>query len=58
MVAEVAMERVFNWLLAAGYPKNGVDWLRRLRLPVLIVLVALSWLLFVGLGWVIVVFIF
>lgn len=52
------MERVFNWLLAAGYPKNGVDWLRRLRLPVLIVLVALSWLLFVGLGWVIVVFIF
>ena len=52
------MERVFTWLLAVGYPKNGVDWLRRLRLPVLIVLVVLSWLLFVGLGWMIVDFIF
>ena len=52
------MERVFTWLLAVGYPKSGVDWLRRLRLPVLIVLIVLSWLLFVGLGWVIVDFIF
>ena len=45
------MERVFNWVLAAGYPKAGVDWLRQRRLLILIVLGTLSWMLFIALGW-------
>lgn len=45
------MERVFAWLLAAGYPQQGIDWLRRRRLAVLIVLALLSWVLLIGLAW-------
>ena len=45
------MERVFTWLLAAGYPDKGVDWLRQRRMLVVIVLALLSWALFIGLAW-------
>jgi hypothetical protein len=52
------MERVFVWLLAAGYPEKGVDWLRRRRTLILIVLALLSWALFIGLGWMVVALVF
>lgn len=45
------MNRIFDLLLAFGYPKVAVDWLRRRRLLVIIVLAGLSWALFIGLGW-------
>jgi len=45
------MDRIFDMLLAAGYPRVGVDWLRRRRLLVIIVLAGVSWALFIGLGW-------
>lgn len=45
------MERALSWLLALGYPRSGVDWLRRHRLSVIIVLALLAWLLFLGIGW-------
>jgi len=35
-----------------------VDWLRRRRLLVLIVLALLSWGLFIGLGWMVVALVF
>ncbi len=45
------MERLYDWLLAAGYPKQGIDWLRRHRLSIIIVLAALSWVPVVALVW-------
>jgi len=48
------MEQVFAWLLAVGYPKAGVDWLRRRRAAIIIVLALLSWALFIGAGWLLV----
>ncbi|WDQ98332.1 hypothetical protein PSC71_14010 [Devosia sp. J2-20] len=45
------MERAFGWLLAIGYPRQGVDWLRRHRLWVILVLAVLAWLPVIGLVW-------
>jgi hypothetical protein len=47
------MERVYSWLLAAGYPKAGIDWMRRHRAAVIVALALASWGLFIGLGWII-----
>lgn len=38
------MERVYDALLSLGYPAAGVDWLRRLRLHVIVLLAILAWL--------------
>ena len=48
------MQRAFGWLIAMGYPRQGVDWVRRRRLPVIVALACLSWLLLIGLGWAVV----
>lgn len=45
------MERIYKLLLAAGYPTDGVDWLRRRRLLTICVLAVASWALFIGIGW-------
>jgi len=37
------MERLYDWLISAGYPREGVDWLRRHRLAVIVMLAALAW---------------
>jgi hypothetical protein len=38
------MERVYDALLSLGYPAAGVDWLRRLRLHIIVLLAILAWL--------------
>ena len=38
------MERVFALLEAIGYPEQGISWLRRHRLIIIIGLAILSWL--------------
>lgn len=47
------MERVYQLLLAVGYPVQGVDWLRRHRTATIVALAIASWLLFIGIGWLI-----
>ena len=47
------MERVYQLLLAAGYPVQGIDWLRRHRLATIVVMAIAAWALFIGLGWLI-----
>lgn len=49
---ERALERIYQLLLTAGYPVQGVDWLRRHRLATIIVLAIAAWMLFIGIGWV------
>lgn len=44
------MDRIFELLLAAGYPPRGVDWLRQYRLAVIAILAIAAWALFIGLG--------
>ena len=48
------MERIFQSLLAAGFSKESVDWLRRHRTSTIIFLAIGAWLLFAGLIWLIV----
>lgn len=48
---ERALERIYQLLLTAGYPVQGVDWLRRHRSATIIVLAIASWMLFIGIGW-------
>lgn len=45
------MQRIYDWLIATGYPERGVDWIRRRRLPIIIGLAVLSWALVLGAGW-------
>ncbi|MBD8064829.1 hypothetical protein IC608_04985 [Devosia sp. PTR5] len=45
------MDRIYDWLLAAGYPREGVDWIRRHRLLVLVALAILAWLPVVLIVW-------
>lgn len=44
------MERIFKNLQAWGFPQAGIDWLRRRRLLVIILLAAISWVAFAGLA--------
>lgn len=44
------MERVYRILEACGYPSEATDWLRRRRLLVVLVLAAVSWIIFLVLG--------
>jgi hypothetical protein len=48
-----ALERIYLLLLNAGYPKEGIDWLRRRRMAVIIGLAIGAWIIFIGLGWLI-----
>lgn len=48
------MERIYDWLAAIGYPERNLDWLRRRRLPIIIVLAAASWGLVLFLGWLVI----
>jgi hypothetical protein len=45
------MDRVYELLIAVGYPAQGVDWLRRNRASLIILLAIASWMLFIGIGW-------
>lgn len=45
------MERVYLMLQAFRYPSEGIDWLRRRRLLVILVLAVAAWALFIGLAW-------
>jgi hypothetical protein len=45
------MDRVYNVLLSLGYPREGIDWLRRHRLLTITVLAALAWLPVIALVW-------
>ena len=47
------VDRIFELLLAAGYPPKGVDWLRQYRLAVIAVLAMAAWALVIGLGFLI-----
>jgi len=38
------MERVYGTLLSLGYPAAGVNWLRRYRLHIVLLLAILAWL--------------
>jgi hypothetical protein len=45
------VERIYQLLLTAGYPIQGVDWLRRHRTIIIILLAIASWMLFIAIGW-------
>lgn len=45
------MDQILGWLLAAGYPKSGVDWIRKRRMPIIVLLGILSWCLLLALIW-------
>jgi hypothetical protein len=45
------MERLYQMLEAFGYPAEGIDWLRRHRLVVVLGLAAAAWALVIGLVW-------
>ncbi|WIJ23925.1 hypothetical protein [Devosia sp. RR2S18] len=47
------LERLYEVLRRWGYPEQGLDWLRRHRLPIIVAMALLSWALFVGVGWLI-----
>jgi hypothetical protein len=47
------MERVYRMLLAVGYPREGVDWIRKHRLAVIIAMAIAAWALFISVGWLI-----
>ena len=47
------MEIVFEWLTAAGYPQEGVAWLRKHRAWVIVVLAIAAWMPFLALGWIV-----
>lgn len=51
MLRDALVDRIYDMLLAAGYPPRGVDWLRQRRQTVVIVLAIAAWALFIGLGW-------
>jgi hypothetical protein len=45
------VERVYQILLAVGYPPEGIDWVRKHRLPVIIAMAIGAWALFIAGGW-------
>lgn len=45
------MERVYGALLSLGYPAAGVNWLRRYRLHVIVLLAVVAWLPIIGIVW-------
>lgn len=45
------MDRIYQFLLTAGYPAEGVDWLRQHRLLVIVGMAVAAWALFIGAGW-------
>lgn len=45
------MDLVYRMLAAAGYPQEGIDWLKRHRLAVIVVLALAAWALVFGIGW-------
>lgn len=45
------MERVYQVLLAVGYPEEAVDWLRQHRMLTIIIMAIAAWGLFIGVGW-------
>ena len=47
------MERIYQMLLAVGYPDRGIDWLRRHRLAAIVAMALAAWALFIGAGWLI-----
>lgn len=47
------MDRFYQLLLDAGYPREGVDWLKRHRLITIVILALAAWGLFIGIGWMI-----
>ena len=47
------LERAYQLLLDAGYPRQGVDWLRQHRLAIIVLLTLGAWGLFIGAGWLI-----
>lgn len=47
------MERVYQLLLIAGYPAQGVDWLRQHRLSAIVIMAIAAWALFIVVGWLI-----
>lgn len=44
------MEAIYRRMESWGFPAAGTAWLRRRRLPVIIILAILSWALFIALG--------
>jgi hypothetical protein len=38
------MDRLYRLLEAAGYPSDAIDWLRRHRLAVILVMAVASWI--------------
>lgn len=38
------MDRLYRLLEAAGYPREAIDWLRRHRLAVILLMAAASWI--------------
>ena len=47
------MERVYLILLAARYPPKGIDWLRRHRLAIIVLMALGAWGVFLAVGWLI-----
>ena len=47
------MRRVFDFMFGMDRTPDRVEWLRRWRLPIMIVLAVLFWDLLIGLGWLI-----
>jgi hypothetical protein len=47
------MELLYEWLRAAGYPEEAIDWVRRRQGWVILGLAILAWLPIIGLGWLI-----
>jgi hypothetical protein len=45
------MDRVYNVLLSLGYPREGIDWLRRHRLATILVLAAIAWAPVIAVFW-------
>ena len=46
------MDLVYAWLGALGYPRRGIDLLRRHRLLTIMVLAAMAWIPVIVFAWV------
>lgn len=45
------LDQLYERLLTFGYPRAGIDWLKRHRLSVILVLALACWVLLLGLIW-------
>jgi hypothetical protein len=45
------VDRFYQLLLDAGYPSEGIEFLRRHRLATIIVMALAAWGVVIGLGW-------